>query len=59
MNKIIRIITILVVIFISGCKLETPLKDDLNLTIDNFTMNQFSDEGQKLYTIISINSYIF
>ena len=56
MNKIIRIITILVVIFMSGCKLETPLKDDLYLTIDNFTMNQFSEDGLKLYTIISPKS---
>ena len=56
MNKIIRILTILVVIFISGCKLEPSLKNDFNLTIDDFIMNQFSDDGQKLYTIISPKS---
>ena len=58
MNKRIGLLTILVLIFISGCKLETPLKDDLNLTMDDFTMNQFSDEGQILYTIISPKSNI-
>ncbi len=46
----------MVICLLSSCRINTSIKDNLTLTIDDFTMNQFSEDGEKLYTIISPKS---
>ena len=56
MNKLIRFLPLMVICLLSSCRINTSIKDNLTLTIDDFTMNQFSEDGEKLYTIISPKS---
>ena len=56
MNKLIRFLPLMVICLLSSCRINTSIKDNLTLSIDNFTMNQFSEDGEKLYTIISPKS---
>ena len=46
----------MVICLLSSCRINTSIEDNLTLTIDDFTMNQFSEDGEKLYTIISPKS---
>lgn len=56
MNKLIRFLPLMVICLLSSCRINTSIEDNLTLTIDDFTMNQFSEDGEKLYTIISPKS---
>ena len=56
MNSLIKLFSILVVVILSSCSTNNNVKRELNLTINNFMMNRFSDDGEKLFTIISPKS---
>ena len=56
MNKLIRFLTLMIIFLLSSCRINTSIEDNLTLKIDDFTMNQFSEDGEKIYTIISPKS---
>ena len=56
MNKLIRFLPLMAIFVLSSCRINTSIEDNLTLTIDDFTMNQFSEDGEKIYTIISPKS---
>ena len=56
MNKFIRFLPLMVIFLLSSCRINTSIEDNLTLKIDDFTMNQFSEDGEKIYTIISPKS---
>lgn len=56
MNKLFRFLPLIVIFLLSSCRINTSIEDNLTLKIDDFTMNQFSEDGEKIYTIISPKS---
>ena len=58
MNKFLNLISIISIVMLSSCKLNKPLDPNYILTINDFSMNQVSDNGEKLYTIISPKSFL-
>ena len=46
----------MVIFLLSSCRINNSKEDNITLTIDDFTMNQFSEHGEKIYTIISPKS---
>ena len=55
MNKLISLILITSYI-ISGCRFSDNQSNTIDLTIDNFLMDQFNNKGIKSYTIYSPKS---
>ena len=58
MNKFLNLISLISILILSSCKLNKPADAKYTLTINDFSMNQVSDNGEKLYTIISPKSIL-
>jgi len=58
MNKFLNLISFISILILSSCKLNKPADANYTLTINDFSMNQVSDNGEKLYTIISPKSIL-
>ena len=56
MNKYKYTLIIILLVLNSGCSSIIKKKKDINLTIENFNMTQFTQEGEKLYSITSPKS---
>lgn len=58
MNKFYNLIIFSFIFLISSCNVKTISKSDTRLKINNFKLNQFSNNGEKLYSIKSPKSTI-
>ena len=58
MNKFLNLISLISILILSSCKLNKPADAKYTLTINDFSMNRVSDNGEKLYTIISPKSIL-
>ena len=51
--KVSKILPLLLVIFIFGCKSKTKVSDEVNLSIEKFNLISLDNNGKKIYSINS------